>query len=182
MTHPLWEHIRTVLDFPKSGIEFYDITPLLNGHHDKLIDAMIAAVPADVMADTDTIVGIESRGFVLASLLAVRLHKKLILVRKAGKLPPPVHAQSYDLEYGQGTLEISAELEPAKVLIIDDVLATGGTLKAAHSLCIKANLTPLGSLVLLDLPALHGDLGLTYWTVLEKQPHQKASATVQTLF
>ena len=182
MTHPLWEYIRTVPDFPKSGIEFYDITPLLNGHHDKLIDAMIAAVPADVMADTDAIVGIESRGFVLASLLAVRLHKKLILVRKAGKLPPPVHAQSYGLEYGQDTLEISAELDPAKVLIIDDVLATGGTLKAAHSLCIKANLTPLGSLVLLDLPALHGDLGLTYWTVLEKQPHQKASATVQTLF
>ncbi|MFB6347930.1 adenine phosphoribosyltransferase [Moraxella marmotae] len=168
MTHHLWHHVRVVPDFPKAGIEFYDISPLLHQHNQALISALVAAVPSDLLASVDALVAVESRGFILASLLAAHLNKGLILVRKAGKLPPPVHRQSYGLEYGNDTLEISAELEPANVLIIDDVLATGGTLTATHQLCQKANLNALGALVLLDLPALHGDLTLPYWTVFHR--------------
>lgn len=168
MSQDLWTHIRTVTDFPKAGIEFYDISPLLNRHLNQLIDALIHALPSDILAATDAFVAVESRGFVLASLLAARLDKGLILIRKTGKLPPPVHRESYGLEYGSDTLEISCDLDPANVLLVDDVLATGGTLVAADKLCKIAGLTALGSLVLLDLTELHGDLGLKYWCVLSK--------------
>lgn len=167
-THSLWSYIHIVADFPKDGIEFYDISPLLNGHLDLLIDALIAAIPSDTLAQTEAFVAIESRGFILASLLAARLNKGLILVRKAGKLPPPVIAQSYGLEYGQDTLEITASQRTQKVIIVDDVLATGGTLKAALKLVQKSGLTALGALVLLDLTALHDDIGMEYWAVLTK--------------
>ncbi|AIT43050.1 Adenine phosphoribosyltransferase [Moraxella catarrhalis] len=89
MSQNLWTHIRTVSDFPKAGIEFYDISPLLNQHLNQLIDALIDALPSDILAATDALVAVESRGFVLASLLAARLDKGLILIRKTGKLPPP---------------------------------------------------------------------------------------------
>ena len=88
MSQNLWTHIRTVSDFPKAGIEFYDISPLLNQHLNQLIDALIDALPSDILAATDALVAVESRGFVLASLLAARLDKGLILIRKTGKLPP----------------------------------------------------------------------------------------------
>ena len=156
MSQDLWTHIRTVTDFPKAGIEFYDISPLLNRHLNQLIDALIHALPSDILVATDAFVAVESRGFVLASLLAARLDKGLILIRKTGKLPP------------SDTLEISCDLDPANVLLVDDVLATGGTLVAADKLCKTAGLTALGSLVLLDLTELHGDLGLKYWCVLSK--------------
>lgn len=167
-THPLWQHIRTVPDFPKAGIDFYDITPLLDGHIEALITALTDALPQDVLEATETLVAVEARGFVLASLMAAKLGKKLALVRKAGKLPPPTFCQSYGLEYGTDTLEIGMHLSPSKVLIIDDVLATGGTLQATHKLCDLAGHDVLGALVLLDLPALHGDIGLPTWTVLSK--------------
>ncbi len=167
-THPLWQYIRTVPDFPKTGIDFYDITPLLDGHLNELVDALILAVPDDIWAQADCLVAVEARGFVLASLLAARLNKHLALVRKKGKLPPPVHQLSYGLEYGTDTLEIGTHINPSKVLIIDDVLATGGTLGACVELCKTAGHEVLGALILLDLTALHGVMPFRTWTVLEK--------------
>jgi adenine phosphoribosyltransferase len=164
--HPFWSVIRTVPNFPKAGISFFDLTPLLVEQVNDVTDALIEAVPATVWAQVEVLVAIEARGFVFASILAGRLGKGLVLLRKAGKLPPPVHQQAYALEYGSDCLEIYAGLSAKKVLLVDDVLATGGTLAAAEALCQQAGHTVLGSLVLLDLPALHGDLAWPSYRVL----------------
>ena len=84
----LWSHIRTVQDFPKPGICFFDLTPLFMKNIASLTDALIESIPAEKLAEVDSFIAVEARGFVLASLLAQRLGKGLILVRKAGKLPP----------------------------------------------------------------------------------------------
>ena len=122
----------------------------------------------------DSFVAVEARGFVLASLLAQRLGKGLLLVRKAGKLPPPVVGVGYSLEYGMDRLEMSANIQPQKIIIVDDVLATGGTLKAVKQLVNKCNHEILGASIFLDLPDLHNDLGLEVWSVLDdkSQPEQ----------
>lgn len=167
-THPFWQIIRTVPDFPKAGIDFYDITPLFNGHIDTLVDALLAALPHDVLNDVDAFAAVEARGFIFASLLAQRTGKNMLLIRKAGKLPPPTHQESYGLEYGQDCLEIQAISTPAKVLLVDDVLATGGTLTASVNLCQKAGHSVLGALVLLDLLDLHPQLPFNVYKVLTK--------------
>lgn len=131
-----------------------------------LTDALIASIPAEQLAEVESFVAVEARGFVLASLLAQRTGKGLLLVRKAGKLPPPVVGVGYSLEYGMDRLEMSANIEPQKVIIVDDVLATGGTLKAVKQLMDKCHHTILGASIFLDLPDLHADLGLTVWSVL----------------
>lgn len=165
--HPFWQVIRTVPNFPKQGIDFYDITPLLYHDVNGLIDALIQAM-ADDWSSVDCLVAVEARGFVLASLLSGRLGKPLLLVRKMGKLPPPVYAYSYDLEYGSDTLEMADGLPSSKVLIVDDVLATGGTLKATVNLCQQAGHQVLGALVLLDLVNLHSTMNFPVYTVLTK--------------
>jgi adenine phosphoribosyltransferase len=139
-----------------------------------LTDALIASIPADKLQQVDSFVAVEARGFVLASLLAQRLGKGLLLVRKAGKLPPPVVGVGYSLEYGRDRLEMSANIEAQKIIIVDDVLATGGTLKAVKQLVDKCNHEILGASIFLDLPDLHGDLGLDVWSVLDdkSQPEQ----------
>jgi adenine phosphoribosyltransferase len=136
-----------------------------------LTDALIASIPADKLEQVDSFVAVEARGFVLASLLAQRLGKGLLLVRKAGKLPPPVVGVGYSLEYGRDRLEMSANIEAQKIIIVDDVLATGGTLKAVKQLVDKCNHEILGASIFLDL---HGDLGLDVWSVLDdkSQPEQ----------
>ncbi|MDO5650873.1 MAG: adenine phosphoribosyltransferase [Moraxella sp.] len=166
-THPFWQIIRTVPNFPKAGIDFYDITPLLNGHIKTLVDELLSAVPTEVLNQVDTFAAVEARGFIFASLLAERTGKNMLLIRKAGKLPPPTHQESYGLEYGKDTLEIRADIKPANVLLIDDVLATGGTLTASVNLCQKAGHTVLGALVLLDLHTLHGALPVPTFSVLK---------------
>ena len=173
----LWSHIRTVQDFPKPGICFFDLTPLFMNNIGPLTDALIASIPAEVLAEVDSFIAVEARGFVLASLLAQRTGKGLLLVRKAGKLPPPVVGVGYSLEYGLDRLEMSAEIQSQKVIIVDDVLATGGTLKAVNELAKKCNHTVLGASIFLDLPALHGDLGLNIWSVLddESKPEQNVA-------
>ncbi|OTG69257.1 adenine phosphoribosyltransferase [Acinetobacter sp. ANC 4470] len=170
----LWSKIRTVQNFPKHGICFFDLTPLFMGNIELLTDALIASIPAEKLQEVDSFVAVEARGFVLASLLAQRLDKGLLLVRKAGKLPPPVVGVGYSLEYGMDRLEMSAEIEPQKIIIVDDVLATGGTLKAVKQLVDKCNHELLGASIFLDLPDLHTDLGLTVWSVLndKSQPEQ----------
>ena len=170
----LWSKIRTVQNFPKPGICFFDLTPLFISNIELLTDALIASIPAEKLQEVDSFVAVEARGFVLASLLAQRLGKGLLLVRKAGKLPPPVVGVGYSLEYGMDRLEMSAEIEPQKIIIVDDVLATGGTLKAVKQLVDKCNHELLGASIFLDLPDLHTDLGLTVWSVLDDktQPEQ----------
>ncbi|PNK59528.1 adenine phosphoribosyltransferase [Psychrobacter sp. FDAARGOS_221] len=165
--HPLWRAIRTVPDFPKPGIDFYDITPLLLTHVNDVINAMLEALPEGLMDEVDCLVAVEARGFVFASLLAGRLGKGMMLLRKPGKLPPPVANKSYALEYGSDTLEIQDGMQPSKVLLVDDILATGGTLKTAYHLCKEAGHTVAGVLVLLDLVALHDEFPIPVYTVLK---------------
>lgn len=165
-SHPLWEHIRRVPNFPKEGIEFFDITPLLLDHVSEVVDALIDALPEGLLDEVDYLAGIEARGFIFASLLAGRLGKGIMLLRKPGKLPPPVANKSYALEYGKDTLEMQGNIEPAKVILVDDILATGGTLKTAISLCEEVGHHAVASLVLLDLVDLHDDLGIPVHTVL----------------
>ncbi len=165
-SHPFWQIIRTVPNFPKQGIDFYDITPLLRNHIKAVIEALLAALPDGVFEQIDCFAGVEARGFIFASLLAGHTGKGMILVRKEGKLPPPVANKSYALEYGKDTLEMQAELPPANVLVIDDILATGGTLRATIGLCEEAGHTVIGALVLLDLVDLHQPLEVPVYTVL----------------
>lgn len=164
--HEFWEIIRTVPDFPKPGIAFYDITPLLRTHVVEVIDALLAALPEGLLDEVDCLAAIEARGFVFASLLAGRLGKGIILLRKPGKLPPPVANKSYALEYGNDTLEMQDNLPPAKVLLVDDILATGGTLTTAYELCQSAHHQVLGALVLLDLEGLHTPFAVPVYSVL----------------
>ena len=174
----LWSHIRTVPHFPKPGVDFYDLTPLFMNNLDSLTDALIASIPAEKLAEVESFIAVEARGFVLASLLAQRTGKGLVLVRKAGKLPPPVVGVGYSLEYGMDRLEMSADIAAQKVIIVDDVLATGGTLKAVNQLMHKCQHTVLGASIFLDLPDLHQDLGLEIWSVLDEhsKPVEKAVA------
>lgn len=165
--HPFWDVIRTVPDFPKVGIDFYDITPLLRSHINEVIDALLLALPDGLMDDVDCLGAVEARGFVFASLLAGRLGKGMILLRKPGKLPPPVANKAYALEYGEDTLEMQNNLPPERVLLVDDILATGGTLTTAYELCKSASHTVVGALVLLDLVDLHGDFPVPVYTVLK---------------
>jgi adenine phosphoribosyltransferase len=163
----LWSHIRTVQDFPKPGVCFFDLTPLFMNQIGALTDALIESIPAEQLEEVESFIAVEARGFVLASLLAQRLNKGLLLVRKAGKLPPPVVGVGYSLEYGMDRLEMSAGIQSQKVIIVDDVLATGGTLKAVRQLAAKCEHQVLGVSIFLDLPDLHGDLGLPVWSVLD---------------
>ncbi|MBG60436.1 MAG: adenine phosphoribosyltransferase [Halobacteriovoraceae bacterium] len=130
------KYISNVPDFPKKGVMFKDFSPLLEEKLPECLEAMGKNIPWDQI---DCVVGIESRGFILGSALAAKHDKGFILVRKKGKLPPPVSSESYSLEYGEDTLEMKPNTKEKSVLIVDDVLATGGTLKATISLCEKNN-------------------------------------------
>jgi len=134
----LKQHIRTLPDFPIPGVLFYDITPLLaNGEAwteaVEQFDRMTARYPVDFIA------GIDARGFLFAGALAARRGVGVILVRKKGKLPGDTLDHAYDLEYGKGTLEAQIGMFPAgaRILIVDDLLATGGTLAASVALLTK---------------------------------------------
>jgi adenine phosphoribosyltransferase len=147
--------IRNIPDFPKPGILFKDITPLLA---DPKIFKQCCQAISNLATDADYIAGIEARGFIFAAAVATMSNKGFIPIRKSGKLPGETISKSYDLEYGQATLEIHANLIAAgkKVLIVDDVLATGGTAVAATDLIIAASLIPTSLVFLLEIPALGG--------------------------
>lgn len=147
--HPLSEHVTDVPDFPKPGILFRDIGPLLRDHFSATLDALEAELTSAEWAEVDHIAGVESRGFILGAALAARRNEGFVPVRKQGKLPPPVVDVAYDLEYGSGVLEV--QRGAGRVLVVDDVLATGGTLRATGDLLVGASYGVLGFLVLIDL-------------------------------
>lgn len=153
----LKQHIRHVPDFPKPGILFYDITTLLR-HPTGLKTAIERlAAPYDA-ARIDVVVGIESRGFILGAAVAERLGAGFIPVRKPGKLPAKAIKEVYDLEYGKDALEIHADAveKGERVLIVDDVLATGGTAAATAQLVKKLGGELHGLAFLIELLALNG--------------------------
>lgn len=150
----LKRHIVDVPDFPRPGILFRDITPLLRQHFAETLEAMEQLFSAAEWAGVDAVAGVESRGFVLAAGLASRHGKGFVPIRKQGKLPPPVVSAAYALEYGSGVLEM--QRGSGGVLLIDDVLATGGTLQASAELCQTAGFSVQGLAVLIDL-RLSGD-------------------------
>jgi adenine phosphoribosyltransferase len=145
----LKSHIRNVADFPQPGILFRDIAPLLRHAFGPTVEGLSALLAANEWAEVDAVAGVESRGFILASALAVRHGKGFVPIRKKGKLPPPVVDIPYALEYGTGVLEMQAG--SGRLLLVDDVLATGGTLRAAASLAELAGYRFFLSIVLLDL-------------------------------
>lgn len=131
------QHIDGVPDFPVAGVTFLDISPLLSSHFKAVIDAMIALFSAEELAAIDAFAGIDARGFIFAAAMAERTGKNMLMIRKGGKLPPPKVSTSYDLEYGSADIELR-EAAPLKLVLVDDVLATGGTLQAAADLCVQA--------------------------------------------
>ncbi len=157
MTVQPWaELIRDVADFPKPGVVFKDITPLLAspGGFAGAVEAMCLLSPEEV----DIVVGLEARGFIFAAPVALALGAGFVPIRKPGKLPAPPVDQSYALEYGTETLMAHADAftAGARVLVVDDVLATGGTVAAAASLVSKLGGTLVGVTVLMELAFLHG--------------------------
>ena len=158
----LKQNIRQVHAFPKPGILFYDITTLLRNAEGlrETIDTLANPYEADRI---DVVVGIESRGFILGAAVAERLGAGFIPVRKPGKLPAKAIKETYDLEYGKDALEIHADAveRGQRVLIVDDVLATGGTAAAAVQLVRKAGGQLHGLAFLIELLALNGKSKLT---------------------
>jgi adenine phosphoribosyltransferase len=141
--------IRDVPDFPRPGIVFRDIAPLLRDHFDATLAALDALLTDQEWREIDALAGIESRGFILGAALALRRGKGFVPVRKQGKLPPPVVDIAYDLEYGSGVLEM--QKGSGRLVLIDDVLATGGTMSAAAELCDRAGYQLRQLVALIDL-------------------------------
>ncbi len=153
----LKDHIRQIPDFPKPGILFYDISTLLA--HAGAWRATIEGLAAVVAPQSpDLLAGIESRGFLVAAPLALHLGLGFLMVRKHGKLPGTTIPHSYELEYGTDVIEIQADaIRPGtKVVLLDDLLATGGTMAAASKLLRKAGAEVTGSASIIELSFLNG--------------------------
>jgi adenine phosphoribosyltransferase len=149
--------IRNVPDFPKAGIQFKDITPLLADA--RLFSGCIDLLTKDYQAGmVDAVVGIDARGFIFAAAAALKLQAGFIPVRKKGKLPYMTHEQSYDLEYGANTIAIHTDAlkQNSRVLLIDDLLATGGTAAAAAQLVEKVGARILQINFVIELSFLKG--------------------------
>ena len=152
------QYIREIPDFPKPGINYKDITPLLlEPQIVKLsVEAILDNLPKNITIHK--VVGIESRGFLLSSIIAQKLNAGLVLVRKPGKLPHKTHKQSYDLEYGKDTIEIHMDDIKAgeNVIVHDDVLATGGTARATNELIAMCGGNLIQNNFIIELKDLKG--------------------------
>jgi adenine phosphoribosyltransferase len=155
MTRLVTSRVRDVPDYPQPGVVFKDITPLLGDG--KAFSAVIDGLAA-LYGPVDKVVGIEARGFILAAPVACRIGAGFVPVRKKGKLPGTTFAQDYELEYGTATLEVLTDaFQPSdRVLVIDDVLATGGTAQATVNLVRRFGAEVAGLAVLIELSFLNG--------------------------
>jgi adenine phosphoribosyltransferase len=145
----LKSYIVAVPDFPRPGILFRDVMPLLRSCFEPTIAALDQLLDQDEWSQIDHVAGIESRGFILGAALALRRGKGFIPVRKQGKLPPPVSSLSYQLEYGSATVEMQPG--SGRVVMVDDVMATGGTMTAAAELCQRSGFEVRALVALIDL-------------------------------
>ena len=147
---------RNVADFPQPGVQFKDLTPLFADSEGM---AAVTDALAAIASGADLVAGIDSRGFLVAAAVAGRLGTGVLAIRKGGKLPPPVYTERYDLEYGSATLEVPAEgveLRGRRLVVIDDVLATGGTIAAAARLLERTGADVTAAAVVVELTALGG--------------------------
>lgn len=153
----LKQHIRGIPDFPKPGILFYDISTLLK-HPGAWKESVHRLTEALRPLKPDLLAGIESRGFLVAAPIAYALETGFVMIRKKGKLPGPIIPHSYDLEYGSDTVEIQSDaIKPGqRIVLLDDLLATGGTAAAAVKLCRMVGGNVVGAAFIIELTALNG--------------------------
>ena len=151
------EHIRGIRDFPKPGVLFYDISTLI-AHADAWQSAIDQLAEVVDPLHPDILAGVEARGFLIAAPLAIKLGLGLVMVRKAGKLPGKTISHEYDLEYGTDILEIQADAvrNGSRIALLDDLLATGGTMNGAAKLFEKVDADVVGSACIIELTFLRG--------------------------
>ena len=175
----LRSHIRTVPDWPAPGVQFRDITPLLQDPRvfRVLIDAFVHRY-MDPTLRPDVVAGLDARGFILGSVIAYELGLGFVPIRKKGKLPFTTVEETYELEYGSATVELHTDaVRPGqRVLLIDDLIATGGTMMAGKKLLEKLGATVMEGAAIVDLPELGGsarlrEAGLTLFTLVEFEGH-----------
>ncbi len=175
----LKSHIRTVPDWPAPGVQFRDITPLLQDPRvfRVLIDAFVHRY-MDPALRPDVVAGLDARGFILGSVVAYELGLGFVPIRKKGKLPFTTVEETYELEYGSATVELHIDaVKPGqRVLLIDDLIATGGTMMAGKKLLEKLGATVLEGAAIVDLPELGGsqriqDSGLKLFTLVSFEGH-----------
>ena len=175
----LKQHIRTVPDWPAPGVQFRDITPLLQNPRvfRVLIDAFVHRY-MDPALRPDVVAGLDARGFILGSVVAYELGVGFVPIRKKGKLPFTTVGETYELEYGGATVELHTDaVRPGqRVLLIDDLIATGGTLMAGRNLLEKLGATVMEGAAIVDLPELGGSArirasGLPLFTLVEFEGH-----------
>ena len=175
----LRNHIRTVPDWPAPGVQFRDITPLLQEAKvfRVLIDAFVHRY-MDADMKPDVVAGLDARGFILGAVVAYELNVGFVPIRKKGKLPFTTVEETYELEYGSATVELHTDaVKPGdRVLLIDDLIATGGTMMAGKKLLEKLGATVMEGAAIVDLPELGGsqklrDSGLSLFTLVDFEGH-----------
>ena len=183
LTHALADflrsHIRTVPDWPEKGVQFRDITPLLQNPRvfRVLIDAFVHRYMESGMRP-DVVAGLDARGFILGSVVAYELGLGFVPIRKKGKLPFTTVEETYELEYGSATVELHTDAVQSgqRVLLIDDLIATGGTMMAGKKLLEKLGATVMEGAAIVDLPELNGSAklkaaGLPLFTLVDYSGH-----------
>lgn len=175
----LRSHIRTVSDWPAPGVQFRDITPLLQDAKvfRVLIDAFVHRYMDPAMRP-DVVAGLDARGFILGAVVAYELNVGFVPIRKKGKLPYTTVEETYELEYGSATVELHTDAVKAgqRVLLIDDLIATGGTMMAGRKLLERQGATVMEGAAIVDLPELGGsqklrDSGLALFTLIDFAGH-----------